>query len=147
MSQLYPVFEVPSFVRDDVEQKADYRPSAFFDFNTGDFEVDSNGRIREATETEAWEQWCLKAVYTQRDAFLSYPNDYGIETDKAFQEPTHLQQQAFFQRTITNAILADPYHRTMYVKNFTFHRTEDGVVIRFEIVAWDGRVSALNATL
>ena len=72
--QLYPVFEVPDFVakKNEENRKQQYKPSVYFDYATGDFRLDGAGRMAGASGREAYMQWCIKTVMTERDAFLAY---------------------------------------------------------------------------
>ena len=81
--QLYPVFEVPDFVtkKNEESRKQQYKPSVYFDYATGDFRLDGAGRMAGASGREAYMQWCIKTVMTERDAFLAYSTKYGAELE------------------------------------------------------------------
>ena len=147
MADLYPTFEVPSIVDESENTGIIYRPSVFFDFETGDFRMDGNGRLQVATEFEAWEQWCMKTVRTQRFAWLAYTDNMGVEMIEAFAEPTRATQQAAMERTIKEALLADPYKRTLDVRDFQWKWITDAVEATFKIVGQEGQIVTVNVTL
>ena len=62
-----------------------YRPSMFFDAASGDFIRQNDGRIKEATGAEAWEQWCHKAICTQRGACEAYGDEFGVDFERVLQ--------------------------------------------------------------
>lgn len=147
MADLYPVFEVPTVAEEEQGEAYQYPPSSFFDFETGDFTTDSTGRMDASDGVDAWKQWCLKAVYTQRDAFAAFTNGYGIEEDEIFQEPTRMAQQSAIERTISEALMADPYNRTLFVRDFRYTWKDDGVSVTFTVMGQENREAVLTANL
>lgn len=118
--QLYPVFEVPDFVakKNEENRKQQYKPSVYFDYATGDFRLDGAGRMAGASGREAYMQWCIKAVMTERDAFLTYSTKYGAELETSLAQSDRASVEASLERTITEAIMANP--KTEYCRDFTF---------------------------
>lgn len=138
MPNLFPIFEVPKVI--EKNQKADKRQksSLYFDFEKGDFALDSAGKIQTAEPYDAWVQWCLKTVYTQRYAFLAYSNQVGVEMEEAFQQPSREEQESNIEVTVTEALLADPYQRTKRVYDFLFEWETDGLKVIFTVSGiWD----------
>lgn len=107
------------------------KKSVYFDFEKGDFSLESNGEIKTATPYDAWVQWCLKTVLTQRWAFLAYSTQAGVEIEEAFAQQDRKAQESYMEKTITEALLADPYQRTKRVYDFTFVWKTDGVEVTF----------------
>lgn len=118
--QLYPVFEVPDFVakKNEENRKQQYKPSVYFDYATGDFRLDGAGRMAGASGREAYMQWCIKTVMTERDAFLAYSTKYGAELETSLAQSDRASVEASLERTITEAIMANP--KTEYCRDFTF---------------------------
>ena len=136
MSSAYPTFPVPDVYE---EPKAkDRKTSMYFDFKTGDFVVGSTGKIRESDYIDTWIQWCLKAVYTQRYAHLAYTKNYGSELEKALQMAEREIIEGFVERTIQEAIMADPLRRTSSVRNFGHTWGTDELKTVFDVVGSDG---------
>ena len=103
--QLYPVFEVPDFVakKNEENRKQQYKPSVYFDYATGDFRLDGAGRMAGASGREAYMQWCIKTVMTERDAFLAYSTKYGAELETSLAQSDRASVEASLERTITEA--------------------------------------------
>lgn len=144
---LFPTFDIPDLTEIQNESDRSSAKSILFDFTTGDFVTDKGGKMIEADETQTWIQWCLKAIYTQRSSVLAYSDNYGSENEEAFAEPTQEARESSFMRTITEALLADPYKRTASVTDFSFSWDVDSVSISFVVTAKSGISEPLNVTL
>ena len=116
--QLFPVFDVPEVSTPAQPEREHYRPSVFFDFSEGDFIRDGANRMVEADGSEAFMQWCMKTIATERDAFLSYSTRIGTEMEYAAAQPDHESVEASVERTVTEALLVNP--KTEIVRNFVF---------------------------
>lgn len=116
--QLYPVFEVPEITDSTQPKKEYYRPSVYFDFASGDFKLDGANRIVEATGKEAYMQWCMKVIATERGACLAYSDRIGTEMEYAAAHPDHASVEASVERTIIEALMVNP--KTEYVRDFEF---------------------------
>lgn len=116
--QLYPVFDVPELNTQTTPEKEHYRPSVFFDFEAGDFLRDGANRMVEATGREAFMQWCMKTIATERDAFLAYSTRIGTEMEYAAAQPDHASVEASVERTVIEALMVNP--KTEYVRDFVF---------------------------
>lgn len=143
---LYPTFEIPADIEDVIEPQQEVT-SAYFDFKLGDFVLNDPGKVVQSTEREAWIQWCLKVVLTQRYAYYGYSSNTGAEIEEAMNEPTRKAQESALQRTITEALLADPYGRTAYVRNFNFKWEPDSVYVDCIVGHKDGTEENMNVTL
>jgi len=132
MPNLFPTFEMPDLVEQEIESTPNYGKSWLFDFEKGDFVLDGAGRVVEADEHTAWVQWCIKTVLTERFAFLIYSTDYGTEIEQALSQKTKKTTEAELERVISEALLADP--RTERVTDFTFEWEGDAVKVAFTAV-------------
>lgn len=130
---LYPVFKIPQIIDTEVKQENKNKYSAYFDFVKGDFLQDGTGTILKSTSYDAWVQWCLKTVNTQRWAFLSYSDNVGVEIEEAFRENSKAAIESEIIKTIDEALLADPYSRTVYVKDFKFDWGVDDVSVTLTV--------------
>lgn len=115
---LFPEFEVPDMDGEEDVAEEGYQRSVFFDVETGDFRMDGAGRMTEASGFEAYMQWCMKVVNTQRYGCLAYPDEIGTELEEDMQEPTHEAVESAIERDITEALMVNP--RTEYVRDFSF---------------------------
>ena len=142
MADLYPTFDVPTFAQTN-STESEIVKSALFDFNIGDFATTVGGKMIKTDEKTAWINWCIKAVSTERGSRLGYSEDYGVEMEQAMQEPNRKARESAIERTINEALMADPYGRTLYVRNFVFDWATDSVNVTFEV----GHIDQINATL
>ena len=128
---LFPVFDVPEISTPNQSEKRKYKPSVYFDFDTGDFRLDGAHRMTEATGLEAFMQWCQKVVLTERNAFLSYSSDIGIEGEYALSLAQHDAVEAALEQTITEALMVNVH--TEYVRHFEFQWDADEIRITFTV--------------
>lgn len=132
MPDLYPKFDMPDLVEAVEDTSIAYPKSWLFDFDTGDFVLDGAGNVVEADGLTTWAQWCVKAVLTQRLAFVVYNWDYGVDIENVMKQPTRAVTEAELEKEITEALMTDP--RTAEVKNFTFEWSGDELTVSFIIV-------------
>ncbi len=136
---LFPVFDMPE---DGEGQTAvgQYRPSVAFDYDLGDFPRDSANRMRAADGRDAYIQWCMKMVRTERSACLSYPDSLGIELEDAMAQGDASAADSALERTITEALMVNP--RTEYVNDFDFDG--DAVYCAFTVKGRDIDAERIN---
>jgi hypothetical protein len=118
MPDLFPTIPAPDIVEASTPATIKYGKSWAFDFEKGQYMSDGAGRVILLNGYDAWKQWCIKTAMTKRYAYLIYSHNYGAEIDDARKQPTRAAVESDTERTITEALLADP--RTGSVKNFTF---------------------------
>jgi hypothetical protein len=144
---LFPVFQVPSQAAKQAEQKRKYRPAPLFDLEKGDFVLNGANQPVYGDGYDAWVLWCTKTIMTQRWAHLGYSSNAGIETDEAFSEPDRDAVQSTFERTITEALLADPAGRTQYVRDFRFTWEADSLFLTCLVVGSEGYSATIQTNL
>ena len=149
---LFPVFDVPSDLADEADENdegsgTEYAPGPLWDYETGDFVIDGAKRTIYGSGYDSWVLWCTKTIMTQRWAFLAYSDAHGVEADEAFAEPDRDAVESSFERTITEALEADPLERTLLVRNFDFTWLADSLEIQCEVVATDGSTADIEAKL
>lgn len=133
--ELFPVFEVPEVKTPTAPETEHYRPSVLFDYETGDFVRDGANRMVEASGKDAYEQWCIKVVYTERDAFLAYNTNIGTEVEYAMSQQDHESVEATMERTIIEALEVNP--KTEYVRDFSFSWSGTSLSISFTVKGRD----------
>lgn len=131
MNKLFPTFAVPKVVEGTLQEENRTKKSIYFDFEKGDFALEGSGELKTATPYDTWVQWCLKTVLTQRWAFFAYSSQAGVEMEEAFAQQDRKAQESYLEKTVTEALLADPYGRTKRVYDFTFVWQTDGVEVTF----------------
>ncbi len=144
MANLYPVFKVPTILEETQNNEGIYKGSSYFDFETGDFRMDGGGRVVPSSGFDAWKQWCIKTIATQRRAYYNYTNGLGIEGEEAMAQPTAELQQAALETTIKEALLADPYGRTVEVKDFTWVWGVQSIHMHCTVVGQDDRTAQIE---
>ena len=87
MPNLYPEINLPTLILPRSAQPKKNFVSPSFDFNSGDFLIDSAGRPVMADTQETFEQWCLKVATTERGSRLAYSTNYGVEPNSAVPPP------------------------------------------------------------
>lgn len=123
MPDLFPTgYENEIVTLEDVTDKKEtgYRESVFFDPDTNDFVRDGQHRVKSATGTEAWEQWCRNCIETERGVYPCYADWFGIATREAFAAETREMAESILIREITEGLQNDPYGRTKYVSDVEF---------------------------
>lgn len=120
------------------EERVGYKKSIYFDDNIGDLKRDGTGKIVESSGIEAWVQWCLKILNTQRYSCMAYSDDIGIDMEAAFQAGTREETENVLRREIKEALEADPYGRTELVESVEFQwKEEDSLVVTCNITGMD----------
>ena len=119
-------------------ENAGYKPSVFFDFNKGDFVINYDGKLKEASGYEAWKQWCIKTCMTQRFACEAYSDDIAIDFEKALKAETRAETESILRREIEEALMADPSERTLYVGTIDFNWQADFCLVDAQIQGIDG---------
>ena len=144
---LFPVFDVPEVVEDEVNTAKQYPNSPLFDIETGEFVLNGSNQIVHGSGYDAWKLWCIKTVLTQRFSHLAYSSNVGIEAEEAFKEIDRDAQESAFERTITEALLADPLGRTVQVQGFEFEWGADSLKMSCEVTGVEGNTAAITAIL
>ena len=135
MPNLFPELNLPTILTPRSQREFKYRPSPNFDFEVGDFVLDSRGRMTLADGQESFAQWCIKTCLTERRTRLAYSEKIGVEMNSAVKEPTSAAVKSAVARTITEAILVHP--AAVAVKNFKFQIEADKVRVDFTVQARD----------
>ena len=144
---LFPVFDVPAVLAEDELTIQRYLPAPLWDFERGDFILDGARKLQYGSGFEAWVLWCIKTVMTQRWAHGGYSTNAGIEAEQGFAERSRRAAESVFERTVTEALLADPMGRTTQVRNFrfTWEGGGDSLHIECDILGHDGNSATIKA--
>lgn len=117
-----------------------------FDHSVGEFVTTPTGKIAESEGTEAWLEWCQKALRSRRYTHLVYSRAYGQEYDDLIAR--HLSRQANemeILRMTTETLKVDP--RTADVRHFTFAWGKDQCSFQCEIVNVRGEQKNLKGSV
>lgn len=149
MQRLFPTFDTPQTVEEinEARNKNAFKPSIYFDEKLGDFRRNGAGQLQTANGYEAWEQWCINTVQTERYACLGYSENYGVEIEKAFLKTNRVVVESLIQQTVEEALLADPAGRTQGVTDFTFEWQNDSVLVGCTISSVSGDKANIEVIL
>lgn len=112
-----------------------YLNSIFFDDTIGDLKRDGQNALVTATGTEAWIQWCINCLLTEKNTLPAYGTEFGIDTSGLFGESDRETIEDILTMEITEALEADPYERTVSVASVSFNWLEpDAVEAEIEVV-------------
>ncbi len=138
---LFPVVQVPEFMPENAGYDIEYRRSAKWDPEAGDFVRDSANRVAECDGREAYSIWCFKIAQTERYRCLAYPDFIGVEMERAMDNDDEETVESMVQRTITEALMVNP--RTEDVLDFEFSWNGDNMNCRFKVKAtnWDEEIT------
>ena len=118
-------------INDETDGPIGYMDSVYFEESIGDFVRDGHYRLKGATGIEAWEQWCINCLLTERDAYPSYGSKFGIATKEAFKAETREEAESILTLEINEGLMNDPYGRTEAVEDIIYNwiGAGDGVEI------------------
>lgn len=105
---------------DEEDSPVGYVESIFFDEKTGDLARDGQNKLRKSTGLEAWEQWCINCLLTEKDAHPAYGSAFGISTYEAFKTDDRSEAESILTLEITEALMNDPYGRTQMVESIEY---------------------------
>lgn len=119
-----------------LEEPIDFKGSYLFDFEKGDFVIDSDGTIAKCDDFQAYKQWCQKALLTNRYNKLCYSNLYGQDFKELIN--SNLNKSAIeleIKRMIEETLIVNP--RTKDVNDFSFKWSEnkEEVYCIFEVIS------------
>ena len=131
VENLFPTDEV-EMTADELQNAEDnpvgYLESVYFDETIGDFVRDGQHRLKSATGIEAWEQWCINCLLTERGKYPAYGDIFGIATEEAFQSDDRAEIESILTLEITEGLKNDPYGRTEYVESVNFNWVESNML-------------------
>ncbi|MBR0282024.1 MAG: DUF2634 domain-containing protein [Oscillibacter sp.] len=141
---LFPVIEVPEIAIPGQSVNRPYSSSVSFDFEKGDFVRDGAYRMTSSSGLETYMQWCRKVCLTERDRFLSYSTDIGIESESSLSQADRAAVESALERTITEALMVNVH--TEYVRNFIFKWGADTLEVEFTVKAKQWAENAVRAS-
>ncbi|WP_313731863.1 DUF2634 domain-containing protein [Cohnella nanjingensis] len=147
MANLFPEEEAKV---EDAEQSAanevPFGRSWRFDYDTGDFLMTPTGEVAPAQESEAWLEWCKKAIRTERYKYLVYSHSHGQEFEDLIGHGLSRPAiESEIIRITTETLLEDP--RTASVDSFTFNWEDDSCFFNCSISNVRGDGSTLTGSV
>lgn len=117
-----------------------------FDFDAGEFVTTPTGKIAAAIGTDAWLQWCEKAIRTERYRHLIYSRGYGHEFDDLISRNLPREaNESEIQRIVTETLKVD--RRTADVRNFVFDWQDDVCVFTCEVTNIRGEAGTISGSV
>jgi hypothetical protein len=147
-ANLFPIFNAPPVLADIEPTIQRYNPAPLWNLERGDFILDGARKMQYGSGFDAWVLWCVKTVLTQRWAHDGYSPNIGIEMTESFSAPNRKAQESMFERTITEALLADPMGRTTQVRNFRFTwEGGDSLFLTCDVLGTDGNSASIEVPI
>ena len=111
-----------------------------------DFALTGGNKVIESSGTEAWQQWCIKALLTKRYACFAYTSNYGSEIISALNTTDRLEAESNIRRTIVETLMVDA--RTERVDDIEFNWINtDAVEVSCKIIGVDGQTGHIDVKL
>ena len=129
MPNLFPTAGVSEakYIDNIASDTAKYGSTVQFDFEKHEFILTPTGKQKTYTGSDAWGEWCIKALATERFQYLVYSDNYGEEIDTLIGKSyPHSVIESEIQRMVKDCLMADP--RTANVTNFEFKWLMDGII-------------------
>lgn len=129
MADLFPTSGVEDADYDAAASGDDssYGKTVQFDFEKHEFMLSPTGKMKTASGSDAWGEWCVKALCTERYKYLIYSTDYGEELDTLMgQSKAHQLIESEVRRMTKECLECDP--RTASVDEFSFQWIDDGFI-------------------
>jgi len=129
MANLYPTtsVEVADYADAAAERAVSYGSTVQFDFEKHEFILSPTGKQKTVTSSDAWGEWCVKAMSTERYRYLIYSDRYGEEIDTLLgKSRPHEVIESELKRMTRECLMCDP--RTAKVDDFNFKWIPDGIM-------------------
>lgn len=118
-----------------------YKKGLYFDMEQGDLLLNGSGQLLIGNEVQVWSAWCQKIISTPRYACDLYSTDIGIDIEKVFAAEDREEAESILESEINEALIVDPYGRTMYVQSVLFEwLSEDSIEVEITVVGVDNEI-------
>ena len=132
MASLFPTTTTTAEYPETESTVTSYGSTVRFDFETHEFILSPTGKQTSLTGSDAWAEWCVKAMATERYNYLVYSHEYGEEIDTLLgQSMPHEVVESEIRRMTKECLLLDK--RTASIDNFQFEWINDGVIFSCQI--------------
>ena len=119
-----------------------YGSTVQFDFEKHEFILSPTGKQKTVSESDAWGEWCVKALCTERFKYLVYSSNFGEEIDTLLGESyPHKVVESEIKRMVKECLMCDA--RTVSVEAFEFSWIADGVIFSCTITNTLGKSMTL----
>ena len=148
MAELFPTTGVADATYTDTaaSDTTTYGSTVQFDFEKHEFILSPTGKQKTVTGADAWGEWCVKALCTERFKYLVYSSDYGEEIDTLMgQSKPHAVIESEVRRMVKECLMCDP--RTASVDEFSFTWIDDGFIFSCKITNTLGESMTITRTV
>lgn len=130
MDQLYPSFDAPELMADEIIENLEEVHAYKFDHEKEKLVVTGTGKALKGTPLEAYRFWAVKCLLTERYQYAAYGSDFGIEFQKIMEaDYPRAIAESEIKRTISEALMVDD--RTVSATSFKFDWEGDSCWITF----------------
>lgn len=114
-----------------------------YDYKNCEFEMTPSGKIKEVEGVKAWEEWCKKALLTERYYYFIYDHNFGQDFEILIgtSMPRELIEMEI-KRIVEETLKQHPY--TSRATNFKFEWKEDECYFTCEVESINGEMITLE---
>lgn len=148
MADLFPTTGVAAATYTDTaaSDTTTYGSTVQFDFEKHEFILSPTGKQKSVSGADAWGEWCVKALCTERFKYLVYSSDYGEEVDTLMgKSKPHAVIESEVRRMVKECLMCDP--RTASVDEFSFTWIDDGFIFSCKITNTLGESMTITRTV
>lgn len=134
MPDLFPTVGTAeaTYIDEAASDTVNYGKTVQFDFEKHEFILSPTGRQKTVTSSDAWGEWCVKALCSERYKYLIYSDNYGEEIDTLLGKsyPRKVVESEI-RRMVKDCLMVDK--RTTSVDNFKFTWIDDGIMFSCDV--------------
>lgn len=134
MPDLFPTVGTAeaTYVDEAASDTVNYGKTVQFDFEKHEFILSPTGRQKTVTSSDAWGEWCVKALCSERYKYLIYSDNYGEEIDTLLgRSYPRKVVESEIRRMVKDCLMVDK--RTASVDNFQFTWIDDGIMFSCDV--------------
>ena len=134
MPDLFPTVGTAeaTYIDEAASDTVNYGKTVQFDFEKHEFILSPTGRQKTGTSSDAWGEWCVKTLCSERYKYLIYSDNYGEEIDTLLGKsyPRKVVESEI-RRMVKDCLMVDK--RTASVDNFQFTWIDDGIMFSCDV--------------
>ena len=145
MPDLFPTVGTAeaTYVDEAASDTVNYGKTVQFDFEKHEFILSPTGRQKTVTSSDAWGEWCVKALCSERYKYLIYSDNYGEEIDTLLgRSYPRKVVESEIRRMVKDCLMVDK--RTSSVDNFQFTWIDDGIMFSCDVKNTIGEIMTIS---
>lgn len=134
MPDLFPTVGTAeaTYIDEVASDTVNYGKTVQFDFEKHEFILSPTGRQKTVISSDAWGEWCVKALCSERYKYLIYSDNYGEEIDTLLGKSYPCKVvESEIRRMVKDCLMVDK--RTASVDNFKFTWIDDGIMFSCDV--------------